>query len=272
MTDYRMIRAELLQQLLWNSDEVDVGQWHAQDVSGNPDLVSQELMFTNFKLWIPPDKESLQELMEPNLPWAEDHFLERVSGIPFNPAPSEAWWPFAVAGNTAHKEGEIFSHTYPERYWPKHATAGGKTGPFHERPPSPLFGIRFLYGDLNDLIDLLFRSPLTRQAYLPVWFPEDTGATEGQRVPCSLGYHFLLRQNKLHCHYAMRSCDFVRHFADDMYMTARLLQFIVGKLRELGLDVQVGNMHVNISSLHYFRGDRPRMSQLIDEWRVDDFD
>lgn len=262
-TDYQAIRAWLLQELLFESNKVDVGEWHAQDISGKPELVSYELPFPCFRCWVPNEMETLQLLFQPNLPWAEDHFQERVGGEPLNPAPSEAWWPFAVQGNAQHKDGEIFSHTYPERMWPK--SAGRAPGYSH-------LGIRFLYGDLGDVIELLVRSPLTRQAYLPIWFPEDTGATEGQRVPCSLGYHFLQREGKLHCHYNMRSCDFVRHFADDMYMAARLLQFVAGKLRERGQTVDVGLLHVTISSLHCFEGDKPKMRSLLDEWRVEDYD
>lgn len=266
-TDYRSVRAILLQELLFEGLKVDVGEWHAQDIAGKPELVSTELRFINFKLWVPEMMETLQDLYQPNLPWAEDHFQERVGGEPLNPSPSEAWWPFAVQGNAQHKEGEVFSHTYPERIWPKRAN-----GQYHNSAWPGQHGIRYFYGDLDDLVELLKRSPLTRQAYLPIWFPEDTGATEGQRVPCSLGYHFMQRQGKLHCQYTMRSCDFVRHFADDMYMAARLLQFVVGKLREAEHDVSVGNLHVNISSLHFFEGDRPKMRSLLDEWNVDDFD
>lgn len=270
--DYRYVRATLLQDLLFDGNEVDVGEWHAQDVSGKPELVSTELSFVSLRFRVPHTLPDLQQLVEPNLPWAEDHFLERVSGEPLNPAPSEAWWPFAVAGNAQHKDGEIFSHTYPERYWPKMANIGGYTPGGRSTGGVPHVGIRYLYGDLGDVIDLLFRSPLTRQAYLPVWFPEDTGATESQRLPCSLGYHFLLREDRLHVHYAMRSCDFVRHFADDMYMTARLLQFIVGKLRELGMDIREGSLHATISSLHYFAGDRAKMTSLMNEWDVDSYE
>lgn len=265
--DYQAVRANLLQALLFDGHRVDVGEWHAQDVSGKPELVSTELPFVNFCIWVPEMVETLQELYQPNLPWAEDHFQERVGGEPLNPAPSEAWWPFAVQGNAQHKDGEVFSHTYPERMWPKRAGAE-----YHNSAWPGHYGIRYFLGDLDDLIELLKRSPLTRQAYLPIWFPEDTGATEGQRVPCSLGYHFLQRGGKLHCHYTMRSCDFVRHFADDMYMAARLLQFVVGKLKEAEHDVSVGYLHVNISSLHFFEGDRPKMRALLDEWNVDDFD
>jgi hypothetical protein len=67
-----------------------------------------------------------------------------------------------------------------ERYWPKYINWAQD-----EEPQDAMFGIRYNYGDLNDVVDLLARSPATRQAVLPVWFPEDTGAVHGERVPCS---------------------------------------------------------------------------------------
>ncbi|PYS90462.1 MAG: hypothetical protein DMF62_04685 [Acidobacteria bacterium] len=237
--------------------QVPVTTWHAKPT----DMPSIELPFVNYEVHIPPSSRELAVATQANIPWAEDHFQERISGIPHNPAPSEAWWPYAVQNNSAHKTEEVYSHTYPERYWPKHA------GKWYykeiEMYGFPHRGIRFNYGDLNDVISLLVRDPLTRQAYMPVFFPEDTGAVHGERIPCSLGYHFMIRQGKLYCTYTMRSCDFLRHWADDMYMTGRLMQFVAGHA-----DVGVGSMICHISSLHIFEGDAFTMSNLLAE--IDD--
>src|SRR3546814_17811567 len=99
------------------------------------------------------------------------------------------------------------------------------------RPPrSPLTNTSSPTRRSSDL-----RSPYTRQAYLPVWFPEDTGSASGQRVPCTLGYQFLIRETPagkvLHIIYNMRSCDFMRHLADDIYMTIRLAQWMPDQLQ-----------------------------------------
>src|SRR5690606_24336684 len=81
------------------------------------ELLNQTLGFP-----IPNTIPELVAEVVPSLPWAEDHFLERVGGIPLNPPPSEAWWPFNVKkANDQFKSGEKFSHTYPERFWPKRA-------------------------------------------------------------------------------------------------------------------------------------------------------
>lgn len=131
-------------------------------------------------------------------------------------------------------------------------------------------GIRYRYGDLNDVVSLLAKEPYTRQAYLPVFFPEDTGAHHGERVPCTLGYHFLLREGKLHINYFIRSCDYLRHFRDDVYLAGRLCQWIVHQLivkeawtgateQALWGNVTPGTLTMFISSLHVFEGDLPKM-------------
>lgn len=229
--------------------------WQSQNiVPDHPMAISYELRNVILSVDVPPTLVRWQKIVEPNLPWAEDHFLERVSGEPLNPPPSEAWWPHAVKGNAEHKEGEQFSHTYPERFWPKRA---GEFTPVSEEGFPPILGIRYYYGDLLDVLNLLDKDPGTRQAYLPVWFPEDTGAVEGQRVPCTLGYHFLQRDDKLHCTYFIRSCDFVRHFQDDLYMAGRLVQWVS---EQLGIAVVPGELVMHMDSLHVFQGD-------IDRWR-----
>ena len=107
-----------------------------------------------------------------------------------------------------------------ERYWPKHAGE-------HDGPE----GIRFAPGELSDVVEHLTNNPETRQAYLPIWFPEDTGVVHGERVPCTLGYHFLHRHGYLHMTYYIRSCDFTRHFRDDLYLSLRLQIYMMDCLR-----------------------------------------
>lgn len=155
-----------------------------------------------------------------------------------------------------------FSHTYMQRFWPHYDDGERPTG---------IMG--FKYGDLNDVISLLYKQPLTRQAYLPVWFPEDTGVVHGERVPCTLGYHFILREGKLHCTYSIRSCDFVRHYRDDLYLAVRLTLHVLDRLRlmeetdvmylnapkskpSMGWrDIKPGRLVFNCTSMHCFNSD-----------------
>lgn len=225
------------------ADRVKTETWQGLSTANRPELETYEQLFVSFK--VPLRKKNLNHWrydINPDLPWADDHFAERVSGAPLNPPPSEAWWPHA-ASNAAFKKDGIFSHTYPERFWPRHA---GRDDPGNNQ------GIRFRYGDLNDVVELLRREPLTRQAYLPIFFPEDTGAHHRERIPCTLGYHFIRRNGHLHTVYYLRSCDFYRHFRNDLYFAVRLNLWMI---EQLWADVLPGTFVIHITSLHLFVND-----------------
>jgi thymidylate synthase len=145
-----------------------------------------------------------------------------------------------------------------ERYWPKYAG-----NPFYypgnseSQDATVIQGIRYEYGDLRDVVELLANDPYTRQAYLPVWFPEDTGGGS-KRAPCTIGYHFMMREDKLDINYHIRSCDFIRHFRDDIYLTVRLQLWVLEQCRKLNPqwdDVTLGRFDMQIGSLHVFRND-----------------
>lgn len=267
--------------LLHDGSPVDTGHWQA--IKDVPQTKTIELRNEVLDTEIEPTALQWAGFCGPSTPWAENHFQERVGGEPLNPGVQYKNWPWYKGNVPVHQTaGEVvkgggewqFSHTYMERYWPKHAGEfWGRSA--HVHPPTMTAeaervdarGIRYRYGDLNDLVDLLVREPYTRQAYLPVWFPEDTGATDNQRVPCSLGYHFLLREGKLHCNYYIRSCDLLRHFRDDVYLTGRLCQWVVDQARSkeggsqdfLWNYIVPGELTMIMSSLHVFEGDLPKL-------------
>lgn len=252
--------AELHGQLLHEAPPVSTGHW--QSLKDVPHVHTRELFRVSLEMIIPPTMEEAQEWIEPNLPWAEDHFRERVGGEPLNPGREYVNWPWYRGGVEDHKSTGVFSHSYMERMWPRHAgyTSVGVSG--RPRHSGENEGIRYRYGDLSDLVALLHREPTTRQAFLPIWFPEDTGAHHEERVPCTLGYLFNLRDGVLHCTYYIRSCDFLRYLRDDVYMAMRLTQWLRSQLRSkdaLWEDVIPGILQMNIGSLHVFEGDMGKM-------------
>lgn len=262
-SDFPNIYATIREMLL-SPDEREVvtpGEWHSQPSS----VPTYELQNVVFETRMPGSMAAAVNEYEPNIPWAEDHFLERVSGVPLNPPPSSLAWggidtkdvvkthlTAAVIADAHNPTGSKlgFSHTYPERYWPK--AVGVKEGGLFNK------GVRYWLGDLNDLVQLILRSPLTRQAYLPVWFPEDTGAVHGERVPCTLGYHFLIRSTGLDCTYLIRSCDFVRNFRDDVYLTVRLAQWI-----SEWIEVPPGRLTFHCMSMHCHEPDTRLLEEEI---------
>ena len=248
---------KIIENFLQKATPIHTEKWQGVNIKDRPEAEMKEQLFVRLQMSIPNNIEELKNLCQPNLPWADDHFeQERVSGEPINPGKTWVYWPWASSANKFRDKGEQFNHSYAERYWPKLAnkTPGGKlensNGNFY-----PMQGIREPYGDLDDVVSLLKREPNTRQAYLPVFFPEDTGAIHGGRIPCSLGYHFIQRNGFLHVSYQLRSCDIYRHMRDDIYLTSRLLLWIINRIKEQYPNLQPGSLDMQITSLHCFISD-----------------
>jgi hypothetical protein len=254
MYSFAEMRAQMIYALR-RANTINRGRWQTLDVSQSDLHATHELRNVHIVYDVPHSRSELADDVSPDMPWAELHFEERVGYEPLNPAPSYKYWPHHNGDKDRHVDGTVFSHTYPERFWPKHAG---------DDPPDPRNfanrGIRFNYGDLDGVVDQLVSNPLTRQAVLPVWFPEDTGATD-RRVPCSLTYHFMGDgQGNLDCWYSMRACDFLRHFHNDLYLAARLLQWVCSVVAAHGVEFEPGRLNMAISSLHLFKGDVEKLS------------
>lgn len=267
--NFTNLRARVKQDFYANGMSCHPLYWQGTDVSSRPEMKTIELM--HFHCVVPlqsiEDLDHWRDDIKPNLPWADDHFMERVSGAPINPGIEWANWPW---GRSADKfrNADIFNHNYMERYWPKYAgvlksptdTAESWMAGFEqlEEPVMPHKGIRASYGDLFDVVRLLNADPLTRQAWLPIFFPEDTSLGPNERKPCTLGYQFIVRNNRMDIYYPLRSCDFIRHFPDDIYLTVRLLLWMLQQLRSLNPrwdDVKPGKYVMHATSLHIFAND-----------------
>jgi hypothetical protein len=253
---------QILDKALREAPAVRTERW--QGVAHNQD--TRELLNASFTV----DLQGIEELdhwrqdIRTNLPWADDHFLERVGGQPLNPGVQWANWPWGrSAGNFKQ---ERFNHTYMERLWPKFARRTedgqlpmGKGARKYPRIDNrPRLGIAWAYGDLLDLVELLAAEPHTRQAWIPLFFPEDTGPADGGRKPCTLGYQIIVRDGKAHIYYPLRSCDFIRHWADDCYLAVRLLQWIIDQCRlksDAWYDISPGTYSMHMTSLHIFETD-----------------
>lgn len=201
---------------------------------------------------IPETQKRLTIETEPWLPWAEAHFQERVGGISLNPGIQYKNWPLwnKAENDSLFKSNGKFSHSYMERFWPKFA--GGLIEKGKLAGGIPNMGIRFEYGDYNDIIERAKQDNTSRQLYLSIWHPEDQSNGNG-RVPCTLGYFFLIRDNKVHLSYFIRSCDILRHFRNDIYMACRLAQDFRDKVNP---ELEMGDLYMWVGSLHCFNNER----------------
>jgi hypothetical protein len=236
-----------------NGEVVDSGHWQGVSTTGKPEMLTKELLNLHFSAQIPETWMKLEDEVKPSIPWAEAEFQERVGGEPHNPHHSMDEWPWW------HDQiPRQMTHTYSERFWPNDAG---------EDPVGRIRGLRYRYGDLSDVLRLLWDHPFTRQATFPIFFPEDTGASHGGRIPCTLHYHFMIRNFRMHLWYAIRSCDAVRHFRDDVYLACRLVQWVIDCLRkdayEFGNpaeqsfweDVKPGALNFTAYSFHVHKAD-----------------
>lgn len=106
------------------------------------------------------------------------------------------------------------------------------------------------------VIDVLKNDKGTRQAVLSVWnyekdmLPEKVGG--GNRIPCSLNYQFLIRNNRLHCIYSMRSNSAIEHCCIDLYCATGLMEYVVKELKVNYPDLKIGSLTYICGSLHAF--------------------
>lgn len=163
--------------------------------------------------------------------YCKQEIKDRCSGKPLNPGNSykirsDMWNKFLL-------NGKKFAYQYAERLWRNN--------------------------QFSDVITTLKKDSGTRQAVLSVWNPDlDMDLSKvggGNRIPCSLNYQFLIRNNRLHCIYSMRSNDFLGHHVIDLYCASGLMEYVVKELKEVYPELKVGSLTYICGSLHAFHWD-----------------
>lgn len=104
---------------------------------------------------------------------------------------------------------------------------------------------------LGILISELQIHPNTRQAVITIYDKFDQHNLGGKkRVPCSLHYQFIRRNDFLHMIYSMRSCDYFAHYKVDVVLALMLLEYVASKI-----NCRPEYFTHNIGSFHCFRKD-----------------
>ena len=211
-------------------DLAEMGIWvhpktmQDKNVEGNPDYETTELQ--NYCYTILDAKS--KDIPNVTQPWADEEFKERITdpetvGGFINPG--EAWKLRDNIWGEFYHDGR-FGYSYNELLWNNN--------------------------QLMKIVNRLKEDPDSRQLWISLWDPtRDPDLLGGiSRVPCSLGYGLQVREGKLNLHYVMRSCDFSTHFANDVYLAIKMLEYISGLT-----GYKVGSFTHTIFSLHVYRKD-----------------
>ena len=201
---------------------VEVQSFSMQDkvVANDEDYLTKELQGYSYSI---TGFEDVDELNGINLNWCLMDIEERLSPNLINPGDA---WKLRSKVWSEFLHDNKFAYTYNER----------------------------IRTQLHLIIKELHKNPTSRQAIIEIHNNiidiQNIGGVK--RIPCSMFYQFLLRRDKLDIYYVMRSCDFITHWAYDVWQAINLL-IKVSK----AVDVEPGKFMHYITSLHAYKKDLP---------------
>lgn len=203
-----------------------------KDVTGDDDFTTKEI--TNYSYCLTTlHKEDYLFLADPEAKeWADAEFMERISPDYVNPG--HAW-------------------KLRERIWKEFLNEQGRFDYSYNNR---------MHLSLNCTINELRRNPDSRQAIINVWDPQIDPPNLGgkRRVPCSMYYQILVRNDQVDIIYNQRSADMVVHFGNDVYLAWQLMLHVSHQI-----DIDSGHLYHNIGSLHSYKKDWPQLKQCIED-------
>jgi Thymidylate synthase len=185
--------------------------------------------------------------------WCGAEWLDRLRGIVGNPSSLGTAW------QTRSDEHMIWSDFLEIDGRPIQSNESyDSIMEFRPELQSDPMRLAYTYSErfaINDqvwrIIRELRKNPESRQLYVAMWDPhQDSGRLGYQRVPCSLGWHFMLRDGRLNIRYKMRSCDFVTHWQNDVWLALKLLDYVCSKTGN-----HPGHFIQEIDSFHVYKKD-----------------
>lgn len=215
---------------------VPVKHYQNQELIGE-NRNTKELIGVNFiisKPWL-KKREMLDFLFKEEASKIEEYckqeILDRIDRRGLNPGNSykirmDLWQKLM-----SKKDGEKFDYTYSER-------------------------INYS-SQLDNAIQALKEDEHTRRAMVMVFRPEDTMESSGcqTRIPCSVSYQFLIRNGKLMILYYIRSNDYFKHFAIDIWLTHAIQEYVCEQLKDVYPDLKVGSLNYYAGSFHAYHED-----------------
>jgi len=199
------------------SSKVHTQTYQNKVIAKDKNFNTRELQGFSFAIINTDDKDTMPEV---TLEWCKAEFKERIANHIENPGEAwklrkEVWQEFLVNGR--------FEYTYWER----------------------------MRHQINPVINELRKNPETRQAIIQIHNRiVDQDEMGKKRLPCSMFYHFMFRNNQLDIIYNMRSTDFATHFQNDIHLAIQMQEYIAK-----ALNVKSGKFIMQASSLHIYAKD-----------------
>ena len=111
--NFTQVRRELTE-LFKSAPPVKTERW--QGVKANTDTYELHNVCFEVPLSGSEDLDHWRSDIRPNIPWADDHFQERVCGEPLNPGVQWANWPYSLSANKDRKSTRLnSSHSQQSR-------------------------------------------------------------------------------------------------------------------------------------------------------------
>ena len=215
---------------------VPVKHYQNKELTGE-NQSTKELVGVNFIISKPSlgKKDMLKFLFKDEADNIEEYckqeFLDRINREGLNPGNSYKIRLDLWQSLMSKKDGEKFDYTYSER-------------------------INYCH-QLDNAIAALKDDIHSRRAMIMIFKPEDTMESSGfaTRIPCSISYQFLIRNNKLIIIYFIRSNDYFKHFAIDIWLANALQEYMVEQLKEKYPQLKVGSLNYYCGSFHAYNED-----------------
>lgn len=179
-----------------------------------------ELRGTSFRIEEWNDRSDMMQDNGLSTTFAEFDIQDRLSKEPVNPGKAIQFDETGVLSKYIRADGTL-RYTYSER----------------------------VYNQIPKIVKLLKEKPSTRQAFISIWDPcLDIEVLEIERVPCSIGFQFLIRDGKMDLIYYMRSLEVSKCLGNDIYTSTRFLEEMAKMVC-----VDVGTVTFSVGSLHVFK-------------------
>lgn len=115
---------------------------------------------------------------------------------------------------------------------------------------------------IAEVMKKLQDDPYTRQAVITIWNPSEDWVESSKDYPCNNWLHFIIRDNELHLNVVVRSNDLIYGFSHVDFFCWSVLQ----QLMAYWLQVRVGTIGWNVTSLHIYKKHYKKADKMCDDW------